>query len=124
MDDGKPWKSAVDHSSCLKFCASRASSLPCLTKSAASKSPPSLNTTSIALGKPSPLAIASVVGGMFGLSAFCQPGGVGIDTVRSGKLAGATGCPDTPLLSRYCEKGIGVPGGVGGVDVVVVQIDW
>jgi hypothetical protein len=70
------------------------------------------------------LAIASVVGGMFGLPAFCQPGGVGIDTVKSVILSGATGCPDTPLLSRYCENGTGAPVGVAVVDVVVLQIDW
>ena len=78
----------------------------------------------MALGKPSPLAIISVVGGMSGLSTRCQPGGVGIDTVRSVNLSGATGSPDTPLLCRYCENGTGVPVGVGVVDVVVVQIDW
>ena len=78
----------------------------------------------MALGKLSPLAIISVVGGMSGLSTFCQPGGVGIDTVRSVSLSGATGSPDTPLFSRYCENGTGVSVGVGVVVVVVVQIDW
>jgi hypothetical protein len=64
---------------------------------------------------------------MSGLSTFSQPGGVGIDTVRSVSVSGATCSPDTPRLSRYCEKGtagsIDVDVGVVVV-VVVVQIDW
>jgi hypothetical protein len=44
---------------------------------------------------------------MFGRLIRCQPGGIGIDTVRSGSESGWTGEPDTPLLSRYCENGTG-----------------
>ena len=77
----------------------------------------------MAVGKLPPLAIVSVVGGIFGFSTFSQPGGIGIDTVKSVSLSGATGSPVTPLLSRYCENGTGA-----SVDVVVVvaevQIDW
>jgi hypothetical protein len=58
-----------------------------------------------------------------GFSTFAQPDGIGIDTVKSVSLSGATGSPVTPLLSRYCENGTGA-----SVDVVVVfgevQIDW
>jgi hypothetical protein len=61
---------------------------------------------------------------MFGLSAFCQPGGVGIDTVRSVNVSGATGAPDTPALLKYCENGTGAPLGAAVVVVVVAQIDW
>jgi hypothetical protein len=70
-----------------------------------------------------PLSIVSVVGGRFGFWTFSQPGGIGIDTVMSVSLSGATASPVTPLLSRYCANG------TGGSDAVVVvlpdvQIDW
>ena len=79
---------------------------------------------SIALGKASAPAINFVVGGMFGRLIRFQPGGVGIDTVRSVSVSGSTGEPDTPLLSRYCENGIGFSVGAALVVVGVVdQID-
>jgi hypothetical protein len=59
---------------------------------------------------------------MFGLSTFAQPGGVGIDTVRSVSLSGATASPDTPLSFRYWANGTGVSVAVGVV-AEVVQID-
>lgn len=63
---------------------------------------------------------------MFGLLNGAQPGGVGIDTVRSGSDAGATCCPVTPMLCRYCDSGTGFA--VALVVVVVVgvfdRIDW
>jgi hypothetical protein len=76
------------------------------------------------LGKASARAINSVVFGMFGRLIRCQPGGVGIDTVRSVNVPGSTGEPVTPLLSRYCENGIGRSVGAALVVVGVVdQID-
>ena len=47
-----------------------------------------------------------------------QPGGVGIDTVRSVSVPGATCCPVTPMLSRYFDNGTGLL-----VVVVVVVVD-
>jgi hypothetical protein len=49
----------------------------------------------------------TVCGVMFGLVNGDQPGGVGIDTVKSVRVLGATCCPVTPMLSRYCDKGTG-----------------
>ena len=111
-------KFAVEASSCLKFSNSWASSLPCLITWAGSKSPRSLNTTSLAVGYLLPLEIITVSGVMFGLVNGDQPGGVGIDTVRSVRRLGATCCPLTPMLSRYCDNGTGF-----SVVVVVVVVE-
>jgi hypothetical protein len=68
----------------------------------------------------------TVSGAIFGLLNGDQPGGVGIDTVRSVRDFGATCCPLTPMLSRYRDRGTGL-----WVVVVVVlavelfdRIDW
>jgi hypothetical protein len=71
------------------------------------------------------LEIITVSGLIFGLVNGDQPGGVGIDTLRSVRVLGATCCPVTPMLSRYCDKGTGFT----TVAVVVVvefvpKIDW
>ena len=67
----------------------------------------------------------SVCGLMFGLVNGDQPGGVGIDTVRSGSDPGATGSPVTPMLCRYCDRGTGFSAGLVVVAVEVVdKIDW
>jgi hypothetical protein len=66
-----------------------------------------------------------VFGEIFGLVYGDQPGGVGIDTVRSGRALGSTWSPVTPMLSRYFENGTGFPVVVVVVAVaLVVQIDW
>jgi hypothetical protein len=72
------------------------------------------------------LEITSVPGVAFGSLNGAQPDGVGIDTVRSVRVFGATCSPATPTLSRYCANGTG-----GAVAVVValvselfVKIDW
>ena len=60
-----------------------------------------------------------------GLVNGAQPGGVGIDTVRSGTDPGATGCPVTPMLCRYCDRGTGFAVGVVVAVVDVFdKIDW
>ncbi len=73
-----------------------------------------------------PLAIISVFGVMFGFFIGAQPGGVGIDTVRSVRLLGATGSPVTPTLSRYFHSGTGTSVVVETALVVglVDKIDW
>jgi hypothetical protein len=63
----------------------------------------------------------SVCGVMLGLVNGAQPGGVGIETVRPGMSAGATGCPVTPMLCRYCDRGTGFA--VGVVVEVVGVVD-
>jgi hypothetical protein len=51
MDDGNPLKSSMEALSCLKFCDSSASALPCSIAFFASKSRPlSWNTINIAVG--------------------------------------------------------------------------
>jgi hypothetical protein len=60
----------------------------------------------------------NVSGVIFGLVNGDQPGGVGIDTVKSVRVLGATCCPVTPMLSRYCDKGTGF-----AVVVVVVVVE-
>ncbi|BBX31452.1 hypothetical protein MMAGJ_07340 [Mycolicibacterium mageritense] len=71
------------------------------------------------------MAIIRVPGVRFGFEYGCQPGGVGIVTVRSGIFSGATGSPTTPMLSRKTEMGTGASVLVGAVVVaLVVQIDW
>jgi len=73
-----------------------------------------------------PLEMITVSGVIFGLVNGDQPGGVGIDTVRSVREPGATCCPVTPMLSRYWDRGTGFS--VVLVVVVVVElfakIDW
>ena len=64
-----------------------------------------------------------VPGANLGLLYCSQPFGFGIVTVRSVSLSGATGCPMTPALSRYCEIGTGVSVVVGLALVVVVSSD-
>jgi hypothetical protein len=55
---------------------------------------------------------------------YCdQPFGVGIVTVRSVSLSGATGCPVTPALSRYWEIGTGLVVSVGLALVVAVNTE-
>ena len=49
---------------------------------------------------------------MFGLLNGDQPGGVGIDTFRSGSDPGATCWPLTPMFCRYCDRGTGFSVGV------------
>jgi hypothetical protein len=64
------------------------------------------------------MEMITVSGAMFGLLKGDQPGGVGIDTVRSVRAPGATCCPVTPMLSRYCDRGAGF-----FVVVVVVVVE-
>src|ERR1700757_2765638 len=120
IDEGKPLKLSIEASSCLKFSNSWESSLPCWMTCAGSKSPRSLNTTSLAVGYLPPLEMITVSLAMFGLLNGDQPGGVGIDTVRSGRDPGATCWPVTPMPSRYCDRGTGFP----VVVVVVVVVDF
>ncbi|BBX72309.1 hypothetical protein MSHI_02150 [Mycobacterium shinjukuense] len=72
------------------------------------------------------MEISTVSGVIFGPLYGDQPGGVGIDTVRSVRLLGATCCPLTPMLSRYCGRGTGrsVVVGLALAFPLVVQIDW
>ena len=71
------------------------------------------------------MEIITVSGVIFGLVNGDQPGGVGIDTVRSVRVLGATCCPVTPMLSRYCDKGMGFTTVVVVVVVeFVAKIDW
>src|SRR5208282_4912870 len=77
----------------------------------------------MAAGYLPPLEITSVVWGSFGLPYGAQPGGVGIATVRSVRVFGATGTPVTPMPSRYFANGTGRAAVVVLV-AVVVKIDW
>ena len=53
-----------------------------------------------------------------------QPGGVGIDTLRSVRELGATCLPLTPMLFRYCDRGTGLSTVVVVVaDELVVQTE-
>ena len=61
-----------------------------------------------------------VPGANLGLLYPSQPFGLGMVTVRSVSLSGATGWPTTPALSRYCEIGTGVFGCRCGLALVVV----
>jgi hypothetical protein len=65
------------------------------------------------------MEMITVSGAMFGLVNGDQPGGVGIDTVKSVRVLGATCCPVTPMLSRYCDSGTGF---LTVVVVVVVEL--
>ena len=65
-----------------------------------------------------------MVWGSFGLVYGAQPGGVGIDTVRSVRVFGATCSPVTPMLSRYFANGTGFAVVVVALVAVVVKIDW
>src|SRR6201993_915593 len=118
IDEGKPLKLSIEASNCLKFSNSWESSLPCLMTWAGSKSPRSLNTTSRAVGYLPPLEMIRVSRAILGLLNGDQPGGVGIDTVRSVRVLGATCCPVTPMLSRYCDRGTGL-----AIFVVVVVVE-